>query len=271
MKKEKLTYEECDRLVLAYRDENCQESALLLIDAFEGYIVKYFNIIRRGKLKVEDRDVREFVKLYMMNEAMRRLIHQFKRKPAVYSEINSVTLMIKNSCESYSDEELMSEIHVALLTMAKRYKSPDGKPRFHTYMLRAFHYQLRRQLEILTGGPISYIIDNNTYHNNATIPKDYTYDKYDIEFCSDNTPTFTIDEEMETINENWVLGYTTESEFGDLTVMERKILKMYYVDEMSDQQIADRLGTCRATINRRRNKVKRNLRTARESRISEGS
>lgn len=267
----KISYEECDRLVLAYRDDNDSDAAQSLLDAFEGYIVKYYNVIRRGKVAINDRDIREFLKLYMKNEYCRRHIHQFKRMPIVQQEIYKVSDSVKNLCQPYNDEELLNEIYVAFLTMAKRYQSPDGKPRFHAYILQAFHYQLRRQLQTLVSDPIVFKMASNIKYFDEDYEQNEQNSDYDSSRLEDQTPTFTIEEEFDTINDNWVLGYTTGKEYRDLTIMERKIIKMYYLDEMSDQDIADQLGTCRATVNRRRNRVKDKLRDTfqQASKISE--
>jgi RNA polymerase sigma factor (sigma-70 family) len=260
-KKPKVSYEECDRLVKAYRDDHCELAAGHLLDAFEGYLVKYYNVIRWGKVAIQDRDIREFVKLYMRNEYCRRHIHQYRRMPVVQQEIYNVTQSIRRLCFPYANDELMNEIYVALLTMAKRYKSPDGKPRFHSYVLQAFHYQLRRQLQTLVSDPIVFKMAHNInfhdeFHEGTN---DYDMKGYNVEKYEDKTERFTIHQAFESINDNWILGHTTGDEYIQLTVMERKIIKLYYLDKMSDQQIADRLGTCRATVNRRRNKAVNSL------------
>lgn len=262
-KKRKISYEECDKLVLAYRDNNDPDAAQALLDAFEGYMAKYYNVIRHGKVAIHDRDIREFIKLYMKNEYCRRHIHQYRRMPVVQQEIYSVADSIRKLCQPYSDDELMNEIYVAFLTMAKRYQSPDGKPRFHSYILRAFHYQLRRQLQTLVSDPIVFKMASNVkYLDDQWEGDDYSYGRFDAEGFEDKRPTFTIESSLDAINDNWVLGYTTGQEYRDLSIMERKILKMYYIDDMSDQEIADQLGTCRATVNRRRNKALRILERA---------
>jgi DNA-directed RNA polymerase specialized sigma24 family protein len=254
----KISYEECNRLVLAYRDDNDADAAEQLMNSFEGYLMKYYNVIRKGKVDMTQRYIREFVKLYMKNEYCRRHIHQFGRMPIVKKEIYSVTDSIKKLCEPYSDDELWNELYVALLTMAKRYQSPDGKPRFHHYILRAFHYQLRRQLQTLVSDPIVFKMASNVLYFDED-HEDDGYVTFDADSMEDQTPTFTIEEEMDGINDNWILGLTTEPEYSEFTIMERKIIKLYYVDELSDQAIADQLGVCRATINRRRNRVKDSL------------
>lgn len=257
--KPKLTYQECDELVKRYRDHHDTEAAAGLLDAFEGYAVKFYNIIRWGKIQIQDRDVREFIKLYMKNEYTRKHIHQYKRMPVVQQEIYSVGESIRQLCVPYEDDELMNEINVALLTMAKRYQSPDGNPRFHSYILTAFHYQLRRQLQTLVSDPIVFKMAHNIRFHDDNFETDEN--GFDMDGFEDTTPTFTIEDNLDSVNENWVLGYTAGEEYRHLSVMERKIIKMYYLDEMSDQDIADTIGTCRATVNRRRNKAVETLGT----------
>lgn len=255
--KPKISYQECDRLVKAYRDTNDPDAAQALLDAFEGYTVKFFNLIRWGKVSIHDRDVRDFIRLYMKNEFARKHIHQFKRMPAVQQEIYNVADSIKQLMAPYDNDELKNEIYMAFLTMANRYKSPDGKPRFHHYILQAFHYQLRRQLQTLVADPIVYRMAHNiNFHEDFGDGEEVGFD---MDMLQDESKSFTIDETLDTVNDNWVLGFTVGDEYRNLTVMERKIIKMYYLDDMSDQEIADSLGTCRATVNRRRNKAKEHL------------
>lgn len=256
--KVKVSYRDLDKLVIAYRDEGDEEAAAKIIDAFEGYMVKYFNLIRKGRAVFDDRDIREFIKLYTANEYARRNIHRYKYMPAVHHEMQSVADRIRKLYQYCSDDDLIHEIYIAILTMAKRYNPPDKEPRFHTYMVRAFHYQLRRQLQAIIDEELAFkTVDYMAIAEHMREESEYDY--YEVEDTSEVNPDFTIEGSMEAFNENWVLGYTTDPIYMDLTVMERRILKMYYIEEMSDQKIADQLGTCRATINRRRNRTKEEL------------
>lgn len=263
--KPKVSYDALNTLVLSYRDHHDSEAADGIIDAFEGYIVKFFNLVRYGRINMMDRELREFVKLYMTNDYCRRNIHRYKYMPVVEQEILAVCDRIKKICHTYSDDDLKHEIYMAILIMAKRYKSPDEKPRFHTYIVRAFHYQLRRQLQILTADQFAFkMIENEEFDvtrfselEGGFVPGISAWTEGKLQ---DRVPSFTIEEEFEDINENWVLGFTNDMDYANLTIMERRILKMYYIDELSDQEIANQLGTCRATINRKRNRSKEALR-----------
>lgn len=266
----KVSYEECDALVCRYRDHGDEDAAAGLIQAFEGYIMKYYNLIRWGKVYIHDRNIREFLKLYMKNDFTRRHIHQYQYMSGIQEEIYQTAESVRKLMEPYTKpvkqpnyldrqytDELMNEIIVALLTMAKRYKSQDGKPRFHAYILRAFHFQLRRQLQTLVADPIVFRMAYNVNFQEDQYDGDNEQGGgargYRVENMVDQT-VFTIEDSLDSVNDNWVLGLTASEEYRDFTIMERKIIKMYYVDEMTDQQIANELGTCRATVNRRRNK-----------------
>jgi RNA polymerase sigma factor (sigma-70 family) len=248
--KPKISYEECEEIVQAYRSTRNDADSQRLIDAFEGYIVKFYNLIRWGRVAIADRDIREFLKLYMKSEYSRKHIHKYSHMATIRQDIYSIAESIKNLLKTYENEELMNEIYTAFLTMATRYKSPDGKPRFHDYILKAFHYQLRRQLQILVEDPIVFnTVQNINFHE----------DHNNLDHYEDTAACYTIEDDMEEFNDNWILGYTSDENYKNLSVMERKIIKMYYLDEMSDQEIADGLGICRATVNRRRNKAVKNL------------
>lgn len=252
IQKPKLTYQECEDLVIAYRDHNDQEAATKLLDAFEGYTVKFYNIVRRGRGNIHDQNLREFVKLYLKNEYSRRHIHQYKRMPTVHQDFYNILESIKEMCAPYSDEDIKSEITLAVLTLAKRYRSEDGLPRFHSYMLRAYHFQLRRQLQTLVSDPIVFRLSKNINFNEDFVDPD---DDMDIGDMADRSDQFTVENSLDSVNDNWILGYTTNEEYRQFTIMERKIIKLYYVDRLLDQDIADILGVCRATVNRRRNRI----------------
>jgi RNA polymerase sigma factor (sigma-70 family) len=257
----KISYEECEEIVQAYRRTKNDADSQRLLDAFEGYIVKFYNLIRWGRVAIADRDVREFLKLYMKSEYSRKHIHKYSHMATIRQDIYSVAESIKNLLKTYENQELKNEIYTAFLTMATRYKSPDGKPRFHDYILKAFHYQLRRQLQTLVEDPVVFnSIQNINFHDDYHRNDDFS--EQDVFQNIDNyrdTGSYTIEERMEDFNDNWILGYTADDNYKNLSVMERKIIKMYYLDEMSDQEIADGLGICRATVNRRRNKAVKNL------------
>ena len=63
----------------------------------------------------------------------------------------------------------------------------------------------------------------------------------------------------EELNENWISGFQTGELFQEFTKMERRILKLYYVDEKHDEQIGDMMGLHRGTIARKRLGIKNRI------------
>jgi RNA polymerase sigma factor (sigma-70 family) len=266
MAKKKLTYEELNNIVLAYQSGDPKASAMI-VSAFEGLRVKYLNLISRGHYNLQDRTIREFLSLYMKDESKRRYIHQWRSMPQVRSELYKAAEKIHEMFKGFLECEIKHELISALLTLAKRYKSPDGKPRFHTYVQRAYRFQVQRQLHELIADPIAYRFQNIS---------SYIDDEYDgvqvdmMDFIdqaalSNHIPLISLSDQYEDeINENWVMGHTTSEIFQGLTILERRILMLYYERGMKDQQIANQLGICRSSVNRIRLTAKRKIQDARK-------
>jgi DNA-directed RNA polymerase specialized sigma24 family protein len=77
-------------------------------------------------------------------------------------------------------------------------------------------------------------------------------------------PLFLRDQPMvaiphEELDINWVYGYTCSEAFEQFTPLDRKILRMRYVEGLSDAEIARTTGYHINTINRRRNQSKKAL------------
>lgn len=259
---ERLSYEECEELVVRYRDLGDEDACLRLIKAFEGFLVRYYVLLRQGKVYINGRNIREFLKLYIKDTYIRKSIHQYGYKPKAKEALYETADILKDLLRPYRNEELMNEIYAAFLAVAKRYKSPDGKPRFHHYLLRVFHYQLARQIDKLISDPLVFKMSSHMSFGEIDLDSEETglYFNLNMDKYVDKNRPINIEEHFDEINENWILGFTASEEYQSLSVLERKILKLYYVDEKSDQQIADELGTCRATINRKRNHIVRKLR-----------
>ncbi len=251
----RFTYEETEALVLAYQ-ENKSGAAEQLLIAFKEYMAQFVNLIKKGTISASRRGQRQFISLYISNPLTRANLHRFRRSRFAHNEIYKITNSIKGFFSKYSYEEIIQETALALLTLAKRYKSPDGKPRFHYYVDKTFAYQLHRQLRTLISDPVVFQAKNNQSFDSD---EDADYLSQYIESDMDHSDEWiasmeasSIEDDMDEINDNWVNGLTCSDSFHTLSIFDRKIIKLYYIDELTDQQIANILGTCRATINRRR-------------------
>lgn len=239
----KLSYEELEVTVQAHRRGDSKAS-LKLMNGFASYMNKYKNLIRYGNADIADKEIRGFISLFMPKEKGAQL-HQFRRnKNAVYDMYKTISI-VQDLFKHYSDDEIEHELYTALFELASRYKSHGNY--FHTYVQRAYRYQLHRQLKGL--------LDSQLVASSLSLPyNDEMYQYEDGDFSRDviEETHLLINEPLDDINDNWVNGLTASDVFYDLTKTQRRILKLYYVDDLTDEEIADQLGVCRATANRRR-------------------
>lgn len=251
MTDKKFSYEELDQIIRGYKSGD-KSYGPRLYDAFKGFIGRYVDILHRGRYKISDRLTREFIALYMQDEEKRRHIHQYNHMPAVRHEIYKVSDNLRFIFTPFSPEELENELVIALFQLANRYRFYDDKPRFHTYVRRTFAYEAKRRIESLMIDPTAYRFDDRVDEG-----QDGGYDESisAIEYAlkiSTHQHELLEDEFENVLNENWINGITCAEPFQTLSKLERRILKLYYQEEYTDQKIADIIGCCRATINRRR-------------------
>lgn len=248
------TYEELERIVKAHQDGD-KEATLQLIESFRLYIHKFINLIRHGKINLDDRQLREFVGLFV-HKSIRSTFHRYKRDLTARQHIYRTVGYIQEIFRPYPVQELEHEGIVTLLALAQRYQSRGNF--FHLYVLRSFHYQYYRRLQLLLDGPTFITLSGGRlpYWDEVAATCDFPDMLEQIE--KEKSP-YLICEPEDEINENWINGLTSSELFAELTPMQRKILKLYYLDDYTDNEIALLLGVCRATVNRRRLKAVRIL------------
>ena len=229
-----LAYDELEATVQAHRVGD--DATLKLINGFAAYMNKFKQLIVNGNADITDKDIRLFVGLFMPKEKSAHL-HQFRRNLNAVHDMNRTIVTIQDLFKTLTEEEVEQELYVALLTLAARYKSHGNY--FHTYVYRAYRYQLHRQLKKTIEPQVASYCDEM-----------YTHEDGDYEVIENQH--LLINEPLDEINENWINGLTASDVFYSLTKTQRRILKLYYVDDLTDEEIGDKLGVCRATANRRR-------------------
>jgi RNA polymerase sigma factor (sigma-70 family) len=140
---------------------------------------------------------------------------------------------------------------MTLLELADKYEPIDENPRFHSYVLKAYHYKVYHNLIKVTQDPLYYTsLEGLRFREDDFITyDDIDEDRYDNKYIQLMTESDT------EVDDNWIAGFTADL-FKDLSPVDRKILKLKYIDKLDDKDVAEELGVCRATINRRKIKLK---------------
>lgn len=247
-------YIEIEKVVNSYKASE-DGAAEKLIELFQPILRKYKNVICYGKTELSSQTVRSFVKLF----ARRDINISLYRRSAVARKVaeDAISLISSMFC-MYEPEEIDNILITVLLGLAQKYKTYDGRAQFHMYVSSCFHYRLYEQLMILVDDPVNLCnLQDAQFHDNYK--ESATYDDYDLEVPAPNiaklvNKSITSDE----VGEGWLLGVNCDV-FAYFTPAERKLLKLKFVDGLSDDEIAEEMCVCRHTIMRKRQKLIKDL------------
>jgi len=275
-------YQKVHDLVYEYQNGS-MEAANILLESFSKFLSNYINLIKFGRYNLNYYSVRSFIKLFVEDPNDRKLLNsyffnQYTSKSITFSTVN----IIMNIFHESTYEDIKQDLKIIFFNMCKKYK--DVRPSFHAYVDKNFHYYAYRYWEktirdpIGRGSSISISTPIKSHKLSADISltfadiledqqskveSDYILNKvtvyYDIKSSSIPVAYGEINHDTycnNFLNTNWLNGITCSKTFKILTPLERKIVKLWYIDNLTDKQIGEKFGICRGSINKRRNIAK---------------
>ena len=250
--KEIKDWNEAEELVIAYQTyinsedpeihDLCKFISEELLKRFNPLFKKYMLLIKHNQIDWNDMEQKSFVSLFMDNIVHRRVLNR-KVTPISYrSDIYDKSNFIKETYGTNSEEDIMNDLYICFLRIAKRYKQV-GK-NFCAYLYNVFKHEVARMIKSQIKNPLCVPYKNFQYqyyvNNNDSVDYLTTYEDF---YYEQNTGLPDL---------SWVFGDTCRSEFSFLTSLQRKILIRYYLEDWSDRQIASSLGITVSLVNLRR-------------------
>jgi RNA polymerase sigma factor (sigma-70 family) len=243
-------YERIDQLVFDYQKGDTSAGEELL-ELFDPYIKKYWKIIKDGMVNLSDKDTKRFISLFMKDEENRRLTKKRYHSGETKSAIDLTASRLSATCRSIPAEDMMQELITIFLLIAKRYKKRRGKANFCGYLYNVYKYEVYRRIVSMTSDPLVHRIDLNESYNDLCCMNE--------EEQILNEPAIYTDEILMVLDEqlgnNWVRGLTCGEAFEILDPTERLILKLKYVERLTDIEIGRMMGVHRNTIRLQREKA----------------
>lgn len=258
----KVTYEAAEQIIADYQARK-EGAAEKLVDTYRGYLLPFLNLLNTGELDLTNKPVRRFLLLFVKDPNVRRKISSWKYSRVGRVEAYKTKAMLQEKFKAFGRDEIYHELICVLLEMANRYERRE-QSEFHNYMWSAFHYGAFRNLSAYITDPLVWNADKNVDVDERSSESEQVAPSYGL-YDLDKESVRTVDDAMETINDNWVNGLTCSPLFAELNPFERRILREAYLNDREDHEIADMLMTCRATVNRRRINAERAVFEAAES------
>lgn len=251
--KRKEEWGEIEALVLNFQaqfKEDCtevekkyaRECGNILAAKFSPLFRKYIQLFKYSNVDWTDRETKEFIALFIDDYELKKALFRKKitaaNRAEVYAKFNFVIETYGRVCE----EDILSDLIVCLLILAKRYKNV-GK-NFCAYVYNAFRHEVARHIKKFIKNPLNIQYKNFQFEEwvNSDINSNKLLEYEDNYYESlTGLPDFT-----------WINGQSCADVFNKLTVFQRKVLVKYYLEDWNDRQIAENLGAHINTVNQKR-------------------
>lgn len=224
------------------KKENSDNAANQLLDMFSHLFKKYVLLIKSGYIDFDDKETKAFVISFMDEEPLKKALRRRNQKAEFRDSIHRRFKFIKETYGTLPKSEILLDLNMLLLVLAKRYK-PMGKS-FCGYIYNCYRFEVSRHIKKFTKDPFNI-----------------HYRQVDFEDCLDSINSETIEEEgYQDCCENefgmpdlsWITGGSCSDVFQCLTPLERKMLIKYYLEDWNDKQIAAEYSIHINTCNHKR-------------------
>ena len=244
----------CDESINSSKEDG-DRAATLLLEKFSPVFKKYIALLKTGQINFSDSEQKQFIALFMDEKRLRKALAS--KNPIDYPTRQVIIYkfgFIKETYGLLDEDEILTDLYVIFFILARRYKKTNRS--FCCYLYNAFKYEMFRHIKSFTNNPANIYYKNISYEE-VTIDGDLQLvNEYDR--IPDVESDLSTDDNGQ-LTSSWVAGLACSEVFMELTPLERKILEMYYVRNMSARQIAETFHIHTNTCNKRRHEAIKKL------------
>jgi hypothetical protein len=241
---------EVEELVLQYQKQFTDPSEKVASDAaanellkkFSPLFNKYLMLFKNGQIDFNDKEMKLFVLSFIEDPQLQYALRRKKQKATARADIYKRFNFIKETYGKLSNEEIMLDLQMMFLTVAKRYKQMGRN--FCGYLYNSYHYEISRHIKKFIKNPLNIGYKNLEYEDTINGAEDQVIDNsFEDTLCEDmmGMPDMT-----------WIAGTNCSDIFAGLSTLDRKILVKYYLEEWNDRQISEVFGIHINTVNQKR-------------------
>lgn len=241
-------WDEVENLVMSYQkqfEENASEgtikeakkSADELLSRFNPLFNKYVSLLTTGQIDWNNAEMKSFVANFIEEPRLKKALYRKKQKAIYRTDILYNFNFIIESYGKIGAQEIYLDMQSLFLIIAKRYKQM-GK-NFCAYVMNSYKYEVTRHIKKIISNPLN-IKYKIVYYEDDNNGQEESYEDNYYE-NSTGIPNLT-----------WIQGLSCSDIFLKLSLLERKILVKYYLEEWKDGQIAEHLGMHINTVNQKR-------------------
>ena len=270
-KTKKEEWEEIENLVMEFKKvysdeysewekEDFKMAGWHLIEKFMPLFKKYFVLLKTGQIDFEDAEMKRFVLSFIGDASLKAALKRDKQCAAYRHPILARFNFVRETYGQLADEEIMTNLQMLFLTLAKRYKQM-GK-NFCAYVYNAYCYEVSRHIKKFIKDPANIHYKNIEYEDYMQTARENVVEEATLH-------EKTYENEMGIPDISWISGENCSDIFATLSPLERKLIIKYYLEDYNDRQIAEEFGMHINTVNQKRRRAV--LKLARSNGIDEKS
>jgi DNA-directed RNA polymerase specialized sigma24 family protein len=246
-------WQEVEDLIIQYQkqfDEQADDQTKLqsqlaaeeLLKRFAPIFRKYLVLLTTGQIDFDDKEMKLFVCSFIedvsLQKALKRKKQVAKYRAAIYKRFN----FIQQTYGSLPNSEIIGDLQTIFLVIARRYKQMGRS--FCAYLYNAYRHEVSRHIKKFIKNPLNITYKNLGYEDCMNGIEDANIDKsYEDNYYEDNTGIPDL---------SWISGQNCSDMFSELSIIDRKILIKYYLEEWNDRQISEEFGIHINTVNQKR-------------------
>lgn len=252
---------EIEALVSDYKNGN-QEAGAILLSKY-GYepnnepsklIGKYYNLLIHGRVNLRDKDTRRFLQLYMSKKESREGLTYHYTSFSASNQAYSVSDYLIEKFSIYEKEDILNDLVLLFLECVQRYENISKNISFSGYIYNYYRYKVYRyyQKKLFSKD----VTSKETTELPENIQSSYYLNEESIDWFL--SKEYNRIKESEDLNLLWING-ACHPLFSYLKPFERSILKLHYVDKLSDGEIGALIGYHKNTIFKKRQAIVKKL------------
>lgn len=227
-------------------EQKCKEAGWNLIQKFEPLLKKYYSLLKTGQINFDDSEMKRFVMSFIGDPSLKAALKRSRQSAEFRHPILQGFNFIKETYGDLPDEDIMTDLQMLLLVLAKRYKQVGRN--FAGYVYNVFCYEVSRHIKKFIKDPANIHYRNVQYEDYMQIYEDST-----IEECAFEDKIY--ENNMGVPDMSWIQGLGCSDTFQNLEPIERKLLIKYYLEDYNDRQIAEEFGMHINTVNQKRRRA----------------
>lgn len=214
-----------------------KDAAEELLERFKPLFKKYCTLIKTGNINYADKEMKNFVTSFIEDNELKKALKRPKQNAVFKKDINSKFKFVVETYGLLPDEDIMLDLQMIFLIIAKRYKQMGRS--FCGYIYNAYRFEVSRHIKKYIKNPVNIpykMVEYTDYINNSEAS--YYEDEYETQ--------------LDIPDLKWINGEDCSQAFKSLSHIERLILVKYYLDEWNDRQMSEHFGIHINTVNQKR-------------------